>query len=611
MKIFHSQSDTSLLVVHPDNLKELSKLSKFPGLIKSGSYFFMPAEHRIAANLIQRLRRWFTVQCTPQVADLYSRKPALLELPDWFEFHTTPLPHQGVALQYAYTYRDIGLLLEPGLGKTKIILDWIWATQGLPALVICPLPLTFVWEDEAAIHRPELKPYVFKSTDFELEFSKAKAAGANLLVINYDKAVTLTPFLIRTGIKTLAIDEGLIKNPKSLRTQAILELSKKMPMLENKAIMSGTLITNGIADAFAPVQFIEPSLVGTAYGKFAEQYLESVYTGKKDSGGKSILAFGKDSKNDKAEQEVKAILEACSIIMTKQEWLKLPPKEVVDVEVDLPSEWVYYMDKLVRDYLITLPDGSEVSCEVPLTILSKWAQLGRGFCYIPDEPANSIYDLFSQGEVPSEPKKKKKSTSSETFIFSGENPFITRLIGLLTEELAREKTIIWFNLRTEGFLIEQALQKAGITYETIFGGEKSVRNKVHGFNRDASCQVLLCQSKAINYGVTVLGQEVKEDFDIELVPGFHPSVANEVFFSCNFSYELYTQQQDRIHRIGQTRTCRYWRLWGRDGFLDRKIREALDYKMKLNKRMLVDILETRRQELQNDIRKDLRAEARS
>lgn len=613
MKLFQAKENLDLVVCSPDNVIELSKLERFPGLSRLDRYYVIPAKKHLLRNLVPRLKRIFTKVEVSDSVSAIMEDTNKLPYPDHFFFHTEPLPHQRIALERAYEYGNIALLLEPGLGKTKIVLDYIFLVQAKLPLIICPNALTFVWKDEAAIHRPEVKPYVFKSTDYETEFKKMKDGGYNCMVMNYEKVTRLLDCLMDTEIDFLNIDEALIKDPSTNRTKSILKLGRNHSSIKHRMIGSGTLINNSEADMFAPIQFIEPSLVGTNYHAFAQRYLQEQYLKK---GTTSIKFFTKEVKrNEELKAELKDTLWAPSVIMTKEEWLDLPPKEVIDVFVEMPEVISQQIEELTAHTSVTLPDGEHIDCDNALVMMTKVAQMSRGFCYVPEETeqsletaasleAGSLFDLFSEGpEVRAKTKKKKKATKiSHVYVYEKQHPILKETVRLLTEDLKNEKSIVWFNMNTEARMLEAALTKASISFSSIYGGEKHIRDKVHAFNNEDDTQVLLCQAKVINYGVTVLGntkaEEVEED-EIESLPNFNPRIATEIFFSTNFSLEVYLQQMDRIHRIGQTRPCKYYRMWVRNSWVDDNIRLAIDKKLKINKSMLVDIVQQEQERARN------------
>jgi SNF2 family DNA or RNA helicase len=156
--------------------------------------------------------------------------------------------------------------------------------------------------------------------------------------------------------------------------------------------------------------------------------------------------------------------------------------------------------------------------------------------------------------------------------------------------LKNEKFLLWFNLNGEFYLIKQLLERLGINFLVIRGGEKSIGKKVKEFNENPSIQVLLCQAKSVNYGITVLGSkpEELEKRHLEMLPEINTRVHIEVFFSINFSLEVYLQQQDRIHRLGQELECLYYRLFTNSS-IEIKIRHSIDNKLEIKTELLKDI----------------------
>ena len=161
---------------------------------------------------------------------------------------------------------------------------------------------------------------------------------------------------------------------------------------------------------------------------------------------------------------------------------------------------------------------------------------------------------------------------------------------LLSNELIDKKCIIWYNLDSEYTLIEESLRRNNETFLTIRGGEQGIGEKVREFNSNPSIKRLVCQAKSVNYGITVLGKQPEklDDEQLELFPSVDASVYNQVFYSINFSLEVYLQQQDRIHRLGQKKDCHYYRIFV-DNPIEEKVKNAIDNKLDLRREMLVDI----------------------
>jgi len=434
--------------------------------------------------VVSRLKKAFKkIVIDKEVLDFMNQEMKLLALPDGFKYITSPLPFQDIALRFIYTVGSGGLLLDPGMGKSKIALDYIALMNFVRTLLICPKPLLFVWEDEVAKHRPDLTIHVVETTNWEKEWELGK--DKHIICMNYSKAAMLKDQLKKCKFDFIHLDEFLIKDPKTIRTQSITELSKTIPY---KCGGSGTLINNSILDVFAPVRYLEPSLVGFSFTNFLNRH-----TIRNPRDLKMVVGHTKGD-------EAKSVLEACCIVMTKEEWLQLPKKNFHDVYVNLGDDQKAFYSSLSRNYIASI-DEMTVEIDNALVMMSKLYQVSNGFVYINekvDETSDEVTDLLAE-----EPKKKKK-TPRHTRFFKHQ-PKIDALMGLLNKEVKDKRGIIWFNFSAEYTLISEALDKAGFKYLTIQGGDKKIGQKVNQFNNDPNFQWLLCQARSVNYGITVLG----------------------------------------------------------------------------------------------------------
>jgi SNF2 family DNA or RNA helicase len=273
--------------------------------------------------------------------------------------------------------------------------------------------------------------------------------------------------------------------------------------------------------------------------------------------------------------------------MTKDEWLELPPKNFKDVYVNLGDDQRDFYSSLSRNYIASI-NGKDVEIDNALVMMSKLYQVSNGFIYVgakTEEGSDEVLDLMAE-----DGKKKKKAQRTTEFFQT--QPKIDALMKILKEDAKGKRGIIWFNFAAELDLIKAALEKEGITYNTIVGGTKNIGSIVRDFNNNPNTQWLVAQAKAVNYGITVLGTTLEklENSDIEVFPDIAPEVHTEIFYSCNFSLEVYLQQQDRIHRIGQKHNCDYYRIFANTS-VEQQIRKALDEKLTIRKEMLIDIAE--------------------
>lgn len=575
MIIFNS-ADRKYAIFHPEDGGERKTLACFPGLLREAGLFFCPSKHHIVYNLFTRLQRKIKViKVTKELEKYTSGDIAIKELPETFKFHTTPLKHQVIALRFAYTFGNFLNLSEPGLGKTKVTLDFIKLMGFAKSIIVCPKPLLDVWPAEAKKHRPELSVYVVKSSNWDKEYPGI--LEADVTVVNYDKAVGMEKNLIGMGFNFIAVDEGLIKNPATERTKSLTKLSKT---IESKCVMSGTLVNNSPLDVFAPVRFVEPSLVGESFSRFRDEYVIASQRNR-------FVVLGY-----RYIPEIKDILGACGIIMTKAEWLtSLPNKIFNKIYATMGDQQREYYQKLASNYLLNIESiGQEIEVDNPLSVMIKLNQISNGFVYYKEDEAESLDEMYGVQQV------RKIKESRKTYFFE-EQPKAKALVDLIKSKAfnthsgsygSGTRAIVWFNLSAELEIIERHFKKEGFSYIVIKGGEKNVSQKVNEFNCNSSLQFIVCQAKTLNYGVTVLGDS-ETDWDLESVPEFDPLVSDEIFYSINFSLEMFLQQQDRIHRIGQVRECRYWLILS-NSKVERTVANRLESKLLCNKDVLVDII---------------------
>ena len=510
-----------------------------------------------------------------------NQKPALKELNPDFQFQTNPFKHQRIAVRYLHTNKGGGLLLDPGLGKTKIVLDYIKHEGFRRVLIICPKPLTFVWDEEIDVHRPELTKTIFTTTDW-----KSHAKKVCVWVINYRKAVMLLPELLDVPFDAMFIDEGLVKNPDSDQTRAITMLSTVIPI---RVIMSGTLINNSEIDLFSPVRILEPSLVGGSYTKFRDKYFE-LWSPYKTEDKRHIKVITKAKNQD----QMRSILRACSLVMRKEDWLDLPSKTFIDRVVELPRVTAHHYYELLSNYATVVGDIA-VTCDNSLSLLCKLTQISNGFLY---ENEEGFDDLF----LP-KPKTKVKKTRGSKYrptTFFQEQPKVDELKKILLVDEREERVIVWYSMSAERELIEKMLVSEGITFLTIGGGDKTLRQKVKDFNSDNTIKVLLCQAKTLNYGVTILGQSASEDENDTdeaslLSTSFTSLVCTQIFYSLTNSLEVFLQQQDRIHRIGQVRDCKYYLILSNSP-VEMGIVDRIRNKIEIRQFMLEDIITKARED---------------
>lgn len=606
--------------IEPEVPADRNKLMKFPGFQRVKGKFLMPKKPSVIQDIIRRFKKVYKdpISAPPEFKKYMVSTEGLLEIPEDFPWVSKPYRHQEMALRFLYTHGSAGLLLEPGLGKTFVVLNYIKLMGFSKSLIVCPKALLFVWEDEVALHRPDLSIHVMESTSWDDRISNAEAravkwasvassesegteeykravlneksalrelnklpglklndmnaaSNSDIIVVNYEKVTPGLDMLSRMGFDMIAIDEGLIKDMKANRTKAIHKLGSNIPI---RIVMSGTLVNNGPLDIYSPVKLIEPSLVGGGYGAFEYFYARIAKT----RGGRRFVAgVGK-----RQTEEIRDTLAACSIVMTKDEWLDLPDKHFHRIKVPLSNQQKLMYEDLSSNHICSI-DNKYIEVNNPLTVASYLSQIANGFVYTYDNYVEDDFaDLFDDYEA------QDKGDRETTFLESGKKDALRNLI---LDTLPNKKFILWYNMKAEYEQIVEVLNSIDISFRSIRGGSKDTGGTVHEFNGSGNIQVLVCQGQSVNYGITVLG---KDPYELErdgvvVLPDFDTRVHTHVFWSLGWSLERYTQQQDRSHRIGQNHDVDYYIL-ATDCGIEDLIWSRLDKKEEIRDAILVDYI---------------------
>lgn len=512
----------------PDNLKELSFLDNFPGTLGG----VCPFDSNVLNDIVARLK---SSDIKVYTKDLRVKQLAGVQkdetLPSSFKFHTEPLPFQRRAVEWAAPRSNVGFLLSPGLGKTKVCLDWLHFKQPSRILVCCPSPLRDVWIEEAAKHRPEFSPTIVTEL-VQLE----ELEDAKFLVCSYTIATLREEWFQKWVPEAIVLDESLIKNPDSQRTKSLSALSK-VNGVKYRALLSGTLINNHEGEVFAPVNFLEPSMFGKSSYLFKKKYFYFSYPDSEDR------SYPKGVKEHYRE-ELRSSLRAVSIVMRKEQYLSSLPEKAFHLHWVKPSESQL---QRIRELLsLSKIDGIPVLANNPLVVLGKLIQLENNFYYKVEKGKELILEELLWGET-----NKVSKAPRETIYLSppDENPKMQALAGL-TQALGAKRGIIWFNFNAELAQIKATLKEK---YLVVDSKTKSASKVVKEFNENPEYRWLVAQARVLNYGFTILGDPSEDN----VLPEFDPHVSVEIFCSLNFSYEVFMQQQDRIHRIGQVHKCEY------------------------------------------------------
>ena len=327
-------------------------------------------------------------------------------------------------------------------------------------------------------------------------------------------------------------DEAVkLKNHRAGWTEAITKFSKTVPI---RIILSGLITPNNLMEIYGAFNFLYPGCLGRTYWEFRGRYF-------------TINPFSHNNTEyipkPGAEEAIMKVLRPFIIRHTKKECLDLPEKIHTVRHIEMTGKQAKYYKELERNAVVELEDAT-VGTAHKAGLLMKLAQVSSGF----------IYD---------EKRDVHTFNSAKT----------DELASILNGELAGEQVLIFCNFRGEIKFFKEHYPDASF----ITGGqktedqEKNITNFKNGTNR-----LCFANISASKYGLTLI------------------NTSNVIYYSLNYSLDDYAQSQDRIHRIGQTKTCNYVYLLSTCGkkTVDHRIYDALMGKKSLND-LIISMIENK------------------
>lgn len=296
-----------------------------------------------------------------------------------------PHAYQETASDFIANRGSGALFLDPGLGKTSIVLDAYCKLKKQkrirrPMLVIAPLRVCqLVWRQEAE------KWEQFRHLTFTFLHGKNKEKKlrdtSDVFLINPEGVPWLCgvywgrslPFDIVT------IDElTRFKNAQSERHMAL------MPRLKGVRYrwgLTGTPIPNGYMDLFGQMKILDDGAsLGFWFTHFRNKYFEKDYNGFTYS-----LRRG-------AKKAIEARIKPYALRMSADDYLQLPPL-ITDIRhVVMPTAARKKYEKLKKDTIVDL-GGDTVSGDNAAAVYAKLKQMGNGAVYHGDgvlEPRKTI-----------------------------------------------------------------------------------------------------------------------------------------------------------------------------------------------------------------------------
>lgn len=462
-----------------------------------------------------------------------------------------PFAHQQEVLDISKDRKGYGLLMEMGTGKTKVAIDnivYLFLKGEIDGvLIVAPKGCYLNWLPEIEEHFPkhiQKRVAVWDSnanqTEVRILWSLTQAKDdildivlMNVEALSTERAEFYADKYLKFHYPMFIIDESsCIKNPRAERTKACHRLRERA---EYRRILTGTPMTQGPLDLWAQFYFLDPEILGyDRFIAFKNYYAEFR---RIEFGNRSFEKITKYKNID----ELKRKISRHSYRKLKSECLDLPEKIFQHRTIELSPNQHKMYNQMKEEALIEFSESSMVSSTSVLTTIVKLHQICCG--HVKDDTGAII-------KLP--------------------NSRISELLNILNE--ISDKVIIWCKFIQDILNVSEALAgEYGDDSFVTYYGQTSMderQQNIKRFRTDPNCR-----------------------FFISNETGSKSLTLIEAPYAINYSYdyklETWLQQQDRNHRIGQTKNVTYITIVA-NKTVDEKVIKALMTKRDLAATVLDD-----------------------
>lgn len=317
-----------------------------------------------------------------------TKKPALK--PSLPVFSALAHGYQKRGVKFLLTHGAAALLLDPGMGKTAIVLKaftaLLKAKTATKMLVIAPLRVCqLVWPAEP------LEWEEFKGLRVNVLHGKGKEQrleeDADIYVINPEGLQWLLQPDARgvvdkrrwkaMGFDTLVIDE--LTKFKSTKGRRFKMLKQVLPTFSRRWGLTGTPAPNGLLDLFGQMYVLD---LGNALGQYITHYRMKFFRGLDPQGWKWVLQPG-------AAEQIYERIKPLAMRANAEDHLELPELVPLKIMVDLPDKVRDLYESLEDDFLAKV-GTKEIVAANAAAASTKCRQVCNGAVYIDDDIASRV-----------------------------------------------------------------------------------------------------------------------------------------------------------------------------------------------------------------------------
>lgn len=449
-----------------------------------------------------------------------------------------PRKYQETAVALGVSQACLGLLLDPGLGKTTIIYAIFKILKDLGyvrrMLVVAPLKVAknvwplqkFEWEQfkdltVTVLHGSKKDKLLLEDTDIHVinpdglewltssKFLKVPDNKKRKLVTDAARLKYLS-----ARYDMLVVDESTkFKHSQSNRFKVLQQL---IPRFRRRYILTGTISPNGLHDLFGQIYLLDE---GASLGQYITHYRNKYFTPDPRIEGVWYPVEG-------AAEKIAERIAPLTLRMRREDHLTMPKLIFQDLWVDLPPAAMAEY-KRMEDDLVAMVQGGHVIASNAAVATGKCRQIANGAVYT---DAAGHYEVYH--------KEKLEALTD------------------LVEQMSGQPLLVAYAWKFDLDMIQKELTAPAIGQ----GSDKQDANIISQFN-SGTLPTLLGHPETMALGLNLQG-----------------SCNHICWYGVPWNLEHYLQTIDRIYRQGQrAETVVVHRILAR-GTLDERMLQVLDHK---------------------------------
>lgn len=428
--------------------------------------------------------------------------------------------YQRKATEFQCVNNRSMLWLDPGLGKTVTTLtsiNYLLQVGYLNAvLIVAPIRVCrLVWRQEAA-NWSHTKDLTFSLVMGDKEQrTRALLRPANCYVINYENMRWLSE-----AINTYYVSKGRpppfdgivwdeVSKMKNSSTDRVKSIRKIIPSMKWITGLTGTPASNGFKDLHGQFLVVDN---GKRLGESKTRFLTQWYK-KTDDNSRKLIPY-----RDTLEG-IKEAIHDITLEMSAADYLKMPDFVVNDVMVDLDDDTRLKYEALEKEFFLRLDNGVEKEVFNQASLTNTCLQFSNG----------AIYPVAGAPEW--ERVHDAKLDALEDLI----------------DEAAGQPILLAYAYRSDAARIMDKFKKLRPINLTECKTERELSNAMARWRSD-DCPLMIAHPASAGHGID----------------GLQGNGNTLVWFGLNWSLELVTQFNGRIHRQGQGKPVICHRILCRD-----------------------------------------------